>query len=145
MTPTPRLIWNATASAPLGAYWLTVQDAARGDLVLAEPPPNARRLAARRGYLPARVQLVKRLAAMAGDRVCADGAILWINGMPVAEPLAADSRGRPLPAWTGCRTLTGDEIFLLTDAPDSFDSRYFGPVPRSNVVGTLIPIWTYRP
>jgi len=142
---TPRLIWNASASVPVGAYWLVSSEAARGDLVLAEPPREARRLAAARGYLPERVPLVKRLAALGGDRVCGDGVGVEINGARVAQRLAADSQGRPLPAWDGCRALKDDEVFLLTEAPDSFDSRYFGPVHRSALIGKLIPIWTYRP
>lgn len=142
---TPRVIWNASASVPVGAYWLVSNETARGDLVLVEPPPDARRLAAARGYLPERVRLVKRLAAVGGDLVCGDGVAVEINGARVAQRLASDSRGRPLPAWTGCRTLATDEVFLLTEAPDSFDSRYFGPVRRSAVVGKLVPIWTYGP
>jgi conjugative transfer signal peptidase TraF len=145
LNATPRLIWNASASVPLGAYWLVSNEPARGDLVLAEPPPDARRLAATRDYLPDHVPLVKRLAAIGGDLVCADNAAVEINGVRVAQRLAADARGRPLPAWTECRALNLDEVFLLTEAPDSFDSRYFGPVQRSAVIGKLVPIWTYGP
>jgi type IV secretory pathway protease TraF len=48
-----------------------------------------------------------------------------------------------LPHWDGCRTLQADELFLLMAAvPDSFDSRYFGPVSLSAVIGRLVPLWT---
>ena len=63
--PTPVLIWNASASAPLGLYELQHPNViGRGELVLAEPPANARDLAAARGYLPAGIPLVKRIAAL---------------------------------------------------------------------------------
>ena len=102
--PAPWLVWNASASAPLGLYGVVHgQAVARGDLVLAEPPDAARRLAAERGYLPAGVPLVKRVAALPGDTVCGAGVAITINGRQVAERLSANSRGRPLPAWQGCR------------------------------------------
>jgi len=143
--PAPWLVWNASASAPLGLYWVTHNQAlARGDLVLAEPPDAARRLAAERGYMPAGVPLVKRVAAQQGDTVCGAGAAIIINGRQVGERLSADSRGRPLPAWQGCRLLHGGELFLLMGGvPDSFDGRYFGPVETTAIIGRLVPLWTW--
>ena len=141
--PAPLLIYNASASAPIGLYRVRPADPIRrGDLVLARTPPSVRRLAAERGYLPESVLLVKRVAATVGDTVCARDRAVTIDGRHVAEQLAADADGRPLPAWTGCRTLGPDEIFLLmADVPDSFDGRYFGPVPASAVIGRLVPLW----
>jgi type IV secretory pathway protease TraF len=40
----------------------------------------------------------------------------------------------------GCHTLKSDEVFVLARPQDSFDSRYFGPVNRSRIVGTAIPL-----
>ena len=142
----PRLVWNASASAPLGLYWLTQKAPEVGDFVLAEPPADARRLAAARGYLPASIDLVKRVAAGPGSRICTVGGRVLIDGTTVAERLERDSLGRPLPAWTGCRTLGAAEFFLLMEGvPDSFDSRYFGPISRAEIVGVLVPLWTYWP
>ena len=141
--PAPLLIYNASASAPIGLYRVLPADPIRrGDLVLARTPPTARRFAAERGYLPETVPLVKRVAAMAGDAVCVRDHLVSIDGRHVADQLVADAEGRPLPAWTDCRALEPDEIFLLmADIPDSFDGRYFGPVPASAVIGRLVPLW----
>jgi conjugative transfer signal peptidase TraF len=144
--PLPRLVWNASASAPLGLYWLAGGPVSRGDFVLAALPDSARRLAAERGYLSAGVPLVKRVAASGGDTVCAVATTITItiDGDAVAARLAADSRGRPLPAWAGCQVLRDGEFFLLMpDVPDSFDSRYFGPVAASSIIGRLVPLWTW--
>ncbi len=60
----------------------------------------------------------------------------------VADQLLFDRRGRPLPNWTGCRTLAEDEVFLLMEGvPDSFDGRYFGPVPMTAIIGKLASLW----
>jgi type IV secretory pathway protease TraF len=53
-----------------------------------------------------------------------------------------DSRGRPLPRWSGCRTLTKGQVFLMNSSvPNSLDGRYFGPLPASSIVGQAIPVW----
>jgi conjugative transfer signal peptidase TraF len=137
-------IWNATASAPIGLYRVRHDRAlSRGDLVLDIPAPLLATFADARGYLPSSVPLVKRIAAVAGDAVCARGNSVFINGRFAAARLAADREGRLLPSWNGCRTLRSGEIFLLmADVRTSFDGRYFGPTPAAQVVGLLDPIWT---
>lgn len=140
--PVPRLVWNASASAPIGLYWVSHAVPVRGDLVLALPPPDARRLAAARGYLPAGVPLVKRVAALDGDIVCAAADVISVNGRVATERLARDRLGRPLPAWTGCHLLDDGEVFLLMEGvSDSFDGRYFGSVRRAAIIGRLVPLW----
>lgn len=142
LPPRPLLVWNASASAPIGLYTIAEPSALEpGDYALARLPEPYRRLAARRYYLPANVPLVKRVAAVAGDSVCASGAVVTINGRVAAKRKAADRFGRPLPWWRGCSTLR-DAIFLLNPAePASFDGRYFGPVPRADLIGKATPIW----
>lgn len=141
---TPWLVWNASPSAPIGCYWVEAPGPLRvGDMVLALPPEWAGRLAAERGYLPAGIPLVKRVAAVFGDTVCAVGAEIRIGGRSAARRLWADRKGRPMPNWTGCRSLGPDEVFLLMQAvPDSFDGRYFGPTERKEIIGRLVPLWT---
>ena len=143
--PAPRFVWNASASAPIGLYWMTPNVAiARGDLVLAWAPDWARQLANQRGYLPLSVPLVKRVAAVAGDRVCEISGIVFVNGRLTGWSLEQDRKGRVLTAWRGCRALTRTEVFLLMEGVnDSFDSRYFGPVEMSRIVGRLVPIWIF--
>ncbi|MER8930874.1 signal peptidase I [Mesorhizobium sp. M0859] len=141
--PSPWLVWNASASAPVGLYRLASGSPARGDLVLVRPPKPVADLAAERFYLPSNVPLVKRLAALPGEHVCAFGDAIIIGGEIVARRPATDTQHRPLPWWNACRKLAADEFFLLgNDRNRSFDSRYFGPVPAENIVGRLVPLWT---
>ena len=142
-SPAPLLVWNASASAPLGLYRVRPSAPIKTDnMVVVWLPGPARALAARRRYLPAEVPAVKRVAAAAGARVCARGAAVSIGGRWVATRLAADRRGRSLPWWRGCRTLRAGEIFLLMrESADSFDGRYFGPTPSGDIVGTASLLW----
>ncbi|HEX4693608.1 S26 family signal peptidase [Sphingomonas sp.] len=139
----PRLVWNASASAPLGLYRVAPGAAiTRGDMVIARTPIAARALAAARHYVPANVPLVKRVAAMTGDRICALGATITVNGFDAVTRRQADRAGRPLPWWEGCVTLGPDRLLLLmSGAPDSFDGRYFGPTRRSDVIGKATALW----
>ena len=140
--PAPWLVWNASASAPIGLYRVLPGNAVRGDLVLVRTPNSVRQLAAERGYLPQNVPLVKRVAALDGDVICAAGDAISVNGRVVGERLLHDRFGRLLPAWSGCRLLDGGEVFLLMEGvSDSFDGRYFGPVRRAAIIGRLLPLW----
>lgn len=144
--PAPRLVWNASASAPLGLY--RVEPGApvdAGDMVVARLPDAARTFAAQRRYLPSNVPLVKRVAAASGARVCALGPDIFIDGRYAATRLDLDAHGRPLPWWHGCRTLGEDEVLLLMgESPGSFDGRYFGPSARSHIVGKARLLWSPR-
>ena len=142
LRPTPVVVWNASASAPIGLYRVVPGTPQRGDLVLVRTPRSIETLAGTRHYLPAGVPLVKHIAAGGGDRVCAAGGTIFINGQPVVRQLDADRAGRLLPRWTGCRALAQGEVFLLNMPEESFDSRYFGPVPTANIIGRLVALWT---
>lgn len=136
------LVWNASASAPIGLYRVRPGGPVRrGDMVVAWTPEPARALAATRRYLPANVPLVKRVAAGAGDCICAAGSRVSINGRRVAVRQRSDPAARGMPWWNGCRRLNADEYFLLMDHASSFDGRYFGVTHGRDVIGRAELLW----
>lgn len=141
--PVPRFVWNASASAPVGLYAVSPGATPRaGDMVIAWVPQDGRRMAAMRRYIPMNVPLVKRVAAVPGDTVCALGPAIFIDGRRAAVRLAADGMGRAMPWWSGCRTLRdGDYFLLMDDAPASFDGRYFGITERRDILGKARLLW----
>ena len=142
--PLPRLVWNASASAPRGLYLRLSQDFVRGDLVLARLPDEVRQLADERHYLARDALLIKRVVASRFDTVCMMGNDLYINGRHTARRLEQDGAGRPMSRWQGCERLGGYHVFLLAEGePVSFDGRYFGPVERRLVIGRLVPLWIF--
>ncbi len=145
--PAPWLIWNASASAPIGLYRIHPDhDPPVGTLVAALPPASLARWLAGRGYLPAGVPLLKHVAAKAGQHICRIGNVVSVDARPVAVAQARDSRGRRLPDWYGCRTLQTGEVLLLNAAVrDSLDSRYFGPFPASAIIGRATPLYLRAP
>ena len=149
--PLPRLVYNPSDSVAAGWYRIDPLDhragllprlLSVGSIVLTHLPADAAALAAQRGYLPASVPLLKRVGAVAPQHVCIVDALVWIDGVPTAALLPADRLGRPLPSWPQCRQLRPGEVFLLSATnPVSFDSRYFGPVNASTVIGMAHPVW----
>lgn len=139
-----KLVWNASASTPIGLY--AVHPAGRlsiTDLVVVRAPEPLATFLAEGGYLPREVPLMKRVAALPGQRICRNGHTISVDGTPMAEAHDRDRLGWPLPVWQGCRLLVEREVFLLNrQIPDSLDGRYFGPLPASSVVGRAVPLWT---
>lgn len=138
------LVWNASASVPIGLY--AVQSADNldiTDLVVVRAPPLIADFMSDRGYLPMGVPMLKRVLALPGGIVCRHGDDITAYGLPVGHARERDSAGRKMPVWQGCRSIGEDEVFLMNfDVPDSVDGRYFGPFPRSSVIGVVWPIWT---
>ena len=137
----PKLYWNASPSVPTGLYMLKDQVPAIGQLALFHLPEPAKRLAVARGYLPANARLIKPVAAGPGDAVCRIGPFVTINGRSRALADMKDRQQRFLPRWHGCRRLKASELFVLSSVSGSFDGRYLGPIHRSNVLGTAVPVW----
>ena len=140
--PQKYVLWNASASVPIGLYWVNpdVQPRA-GELAVADLRTDIKQLANDRRYLPRTVPLLKPVAAVAGQVVCRYGAQVTVDGHHLASAKPADRLGRALPVWSGCRTLSGSEVFLLNPkVADSFDGRYFGPTPGTLLHGRARPL-----
>ena len=143
LKPAPRVLWNASASAPTGLYRVDVGAPPRlGDLVAIAPPPALETFLAQRGYVPRGVPLLKRVAGLPGALVCRSGAFITVDGVGVARALPRDRAGRSLPVWHGCRLVGAHEIFLINAPPLSLDSRYFGPLPAAGLIGIAQPLVT---
>jgi signal peptidase I len=82
--------------------------------------------------------LIKRAIGLPGDTIeLRDGAVL-INGMLLNEPYVT---GAQTACGNYCRpiTLGPDEYFLMGDNRlNSLDSRSFGPIPATQIVGRVV-------
>lgn len=139
-----KLIWNASASAPIGLYSVEPADRLEvTDLVAVDAPDPLARFLAERGYLPPGVPLMKRIAGLPGQQVCRLKSAITVDGIAMGEALERDRRGRDLPVWQGCRRIADGDVFLMNwEIQDSFDGRYFGPLPMSSIIGRAVPLWT---
>ena len=140
LRPQERILYNPSDSIPKGFYVRDRSEPAVGSIVAIRAADAAPAYAATRDFTGARHRFLKRIAAMDGDTVCAEGSTIRINDMPVAERAETDPAGDPLPSWSGCVTLAGGEVFLLGDHPDSFDGRYWGISQRDDLTGPWRPV-----
>jgi conjugative transfer signal peptidase TraF len=142
--PTPKLIWNASASVPIGLYALRPAGVLHvTELVVVRPPEPLASYLADRGYLPEGVPLLKRVLALPGQTVCRADRTITVDGVAMGEALERDRRGRALPVWQGCRAVAAGEVFLMNrQSEDSLDGRYFGSLPAAAIVGRAEPLWT---
>ncbi|TIM31619.1 MAG: S26 family signal peptidase [Mesorhizobium sp.] len=140
----PRLIWNASASTPIGLYSIRpARQLEVIDLVAIDLPEPLASFFDDRSYLPRGVPLMKRVAALPGQEVCRVGVAITVDGAVIGRALERDSLGRPLPVWQGCRRIAIGEVFLMNvDVHDSLDGRYFGPIQTSSIIGHATPLWT---
>lgn len=141
-TPQPLFLVNTSPSEPLGLYVRSKLPPAAGRLAAFHPPAAGRAYAA--AHLPeiGRGGILKRLAAGPGSRVCAQGRVFLVNGRPLGTIQLHDHAGRALPRWEGCVTLGPGQFVAYSDRiPNSFDSRYYGPVGPAEIIGAYEPLW----
>ncbi len=80
--------------------------------------------------------LVKRVVGLPGEEISIDDqGSVYINGQRLDEPYVVHHDARSLPPTR----IPQGSIFVMGDnRPQSGDSRMFGPVPRSNLIGVAV-------
>ncbi|MHB0952772.1 MAG: conjugative transfer signal peptidase TraF [Allorhizobium sp.] len=145
---------NTTPSEPLGLWRIVplTRSVLPGETAFVCPPDNlTMREARQRGYLRRGLcpggfaPLIKTVIAVAGqsvdvtDRVVIEGVVI-----PSSRIMAKDAQGRSLRRDQSGMVRPG-EVYLHSDFIGSWDSRYFGPVPESGVLGLAQEVLTYAP
>lgn len=139
-----KLVWNVSASAPIGLYRIAPAERLDiPDLVAVKPPEPLEDFMVERGYIGRDVPILKRVLGLPGQRICRTGRTITVDGIAMGEALNRDRLDRQLPVWSSCRTVAEDELFFMNwQVPDSLDGRYFGPLPATTVIGRAIPLYT---
>jgi conjugative transfer signal peptidase TraF len=101
------------------------------------------------GYCPSGTQpLLKKVVAEGGDTVSLTASDVRVNHkqLPHSVTLKTDLHNRPIPAvLRGSYILKQDKLWLYgLKSPRSWDSRYFGPIDSSCVLGTVKPLFNNR-
>lgn len=143
---------NLTPSFPRGIWRIEHlgREAAVGDRVFICPPNTpAFVLGLERNYLlkglcPGGMgPLIKTIVAVAGQVIDIETAVI-IDGhaLPNSVVRAADFADRRLPRFGGGPVPPGF-VFLHSDFGGSYDSRYFGPLPASGILGLAVPVLVF--
>ncbi len=108
-------------------------DPDRGDLVVFESVDERRD-----------EEIVKRVVGLPGEEISVQKGILLVNGEPPQEPYLPTTQESPTTHETpgvdsfGPMVVPQNHIFVMGDnRTNSYDSRFFGPVPEENLVGEV--------
>ena len=81
-----KLIWNATASAPIGFYTIAPADQLEvPELVVVMPPEPLADFMVERGYVGRGVPLLKRVLGLPGQRVCRSRDLITVDGIEMGS------------------------------------------------------------
>ncbi len=101
----------------------------RQQIVIFKPP-----------FAPDQPDYVKRVIGLPGDTVDVHDGAVWINGQKLSENYTI---GRSEPGdWKLPFTVPDKSYFVMGDnRGNSYDSRFWGPVPRNDIIGTPVMIY----
>jgi signal peptidase I len=116
------------------------RDVREGDIVVFSHPPLDDCPGPQNG------DLVKRVIALPGQTIYSSGNNIYVNGHLLSEPYLPryDPLGPPIPDATSqhpYRVPPGDFYVLGDNRAISCDSRYWGPITGSSIVGKAILVW----
>lgn len=132
LTAAEFVLFNHSPSMPIGFYVREQRNLTPGVIVTVRARDVAPTMARQRDFDDEDDRFIKRVAAVAGDEVCADDRRVFVNGIAVAERLETADMAL---GWSGCRVLAADELLLLGESENSFDGRYWGPTNIAFIEG----------
>jgi signal peptidase I len=115
--------------------FFTWRDVREGDIVVFSHPPLDHCAGSQEG------DLVKRVIALPGQMIYSSGNSIYVNGRLLAEPYLPqyDPLGPPIASSQHPYRVPPGEFYVLGDnRTDSCDSRYWGPIKGSSIVGKVV-------
>ena len=116
-------------------------DVREGDIVVFTHPPRDRCPGPQQG------DLVKRVIALPGQTIYSSGNSIYINGRLLAEPYLPryDPLGPTIASRQHPYRVPPGDFYLLGDnRAISCDSRYWGPIKGSSIVGKVLLLWWHN-
>ena len=132
-----RISFNVSGSLPHRAF-LTARG---GDISCGPGSIGLFRLDVRNPYWDYGTVFAKRFVGCPGDTLRTQGREFYLNGERVAVASKHDSKGTAVTSFEFDGIIPADSYFVLGDAEKSYDSRYWGFVRKSWIVGRGFPLF----
>ena len=113
--------------------FFTWHDVREGQIVVFSHPPL--------DHCPGEGDLVKRVIALPDQTIYSSGNSIYVNGRLLAEPYLPqyDPLGPPIASSQHPYRVPAGEFYVLGDnRADSCDSRYWGPITGSSIIGKVV-------
>lgn len=138
-------ILNQTKSLPRGFYRVIEQENyRRGDLVVFHIPDTIRTFIQSRFQMPDNAYLMKYIVGLPGDTYTVKDGIFIVENDAIGAVLKHDNNGKPMPVFEYNGVLKSGVLVAKKGLNLSIDSRYFGPVPRSTIIGRAEPFFLFE-
>ena len=132
--PQPGCLANYSDRVLANRFIYHFRDPHRGDIVVFNTPPLALEKCGAGGTF------VKRIIGLPGDAVSERRGRVSINGQPLDEPYVPQSERNP--QANGRWTVPQGAYFMMGDnRAQSCDSREWGSVPRSDLIGPVFAVY----
>lgn len=123
--------------------FFTWHDVHEGDIVVFSHPPLDHCGGAQED------DLVKRVIALPGQTIYSSGDSIYVDGKLLAEPYLPryDPLGPPVPGASSqhpYRVPPGEFYVLGDNRAISCDSRYWGPIKGSSIIGKVVLVWWHN-
>ena len=102
--------------------------------------PRRQQIIVFRAPLPGNPDFIKRVIGLPGDTLEVKRGVVYVNGKALDEPYRQDPPN-PLEMRPAVRIPAGEYFMMGDNRENSFDSRYWGFVPRANIIGTPLVIY----
>jgi len=132
---------ESTSMTPGWYFTYPINSLTRNNIILFRPDEHTENYMLERAWILPGSPIMKYLKGMPGDFVCIKNNQIFINQKEIGNIKKLDSKNRPLPDLTFCQTLVHNQFFMIsTRVPNSFDSRYFGPITQEQMLAKAIKI-----
>ena len=116
-----------------------IRDPKRGDVIVFEFPPDRSK------------DFIKRVIGVPGDMIMVRNKHVYVNGIPYRNPHAMHTDPEVLPGsrsprdnFGPVRVPAGDYFVMGDNRDNSYDSRFWGFVPNSDILGpAFIKYWSW--
>lgn len=143
----PKMIYfNVTTSLPQGFYLrIPCKECRRGDYIVYEPSEEVKTLIIKNGWGDGRRDFLKKVGATEGEKYSIESDTLRfeIEGKYIGQVYETDDAGNVLPKLRGEFEVPKDYVLPIATSARSFDGRYSGAIPKSQIKARVVPILTW--
>ena len=137
---------NVTSSLPTGFYMkIPSKECRHNDYIVYEPSKEVKAMIIENGWGDGKRDFLKKVGATAGEKYSIDAETLKfeIEGRYIGQVYETDNAGNVLPKLRGEFEVPKDYVLPIATSARSFDGRYSGAIPKSQIKARVVPILTW--